>query len=448
MENIFKKMREAYEEGQTTEKTEEKLQYLILQQRYNNLNKFLEKQETKYGMACGDVEELKDLLFYYNDLKEINFIGTDMYANALFFKHTVPYLYRSVGKDTDKLRVFGDLKVKGNEHVKKIFEKCVEQIQKGGGGKLFSYTKCFGKMLYKYITLQREDSNVTIEIRKNAVINAILEDEKESKFISIQQYMRKNANNTEENGLPYFAIDMSNARDNKVKCLKYWIIEFLGEMEWNIYNDIVDPIGDAEVVLNFTHDSLKKGEFTHDSQEEDVIRKELNRDEFCVLLYKYFEEYASKISCEKDFKNYIGETLKTLGEFRGGALQTYYYMIMIVGELLESKDSIDIDKDKIKKILKNIDIDIDIDKDKIKKILEDIDKDKIKKILGNIVWENEKKYMPKRREEKESAYNIDPMGVYHGDNAEVYSKEWKDILFNAVENKYTHSNYSAWKDPE
>ena len=34
-------------------------------------------------------------------LKEINFIGTDLFANVMFIKNEVPYLYRSVGKDTN-----------------------------------------------------------------------------------------------------------------------------------------------------------------------------------------------------------------------------------------------------------------------------------------------------------------------------------------------------------
>lgn len=34
------------------------------------------------------------------------------------------------------------------------------------------------------------------------------------------------------------------------------------------------------------------------------------------------------------------------------------------------------------------------------------------------------------------------MKVYKGDNAEMLSKQWKYILFSAIERKYSHIDYS------
>lgn len=411
MKNIFEQKKLAYEEtkkcswddvpqenitgGDKKVKCIEKLQYLILKQRYSNLNEFLKQQQEKYGIDERDIEKLRDLLFFYNDLKEINFIGTDMYANALFLKHKVPYLYRSVsGKDNTKEdRIFGNTDIEYKEHTKTIFKECLNQIETGAKGKLFSYTKCFGKMLYKYLTLLDESSIETIKVRKNAIVNSISKDGKD--FMCIQEYIRECATKDGKSGLPYFAIDMSNARDNSVKCLKAWITEFLGEQEWYWHKDIIDPIGDAEVVCNFANE---------------VEEKELSRDEFCVLLYKYFSKYADEIHDKSRFDNFIDKTLDTLKDYQDGELKGHYEKI-ISEELLGQEEK------------KNVD-----------------------SILEMIDWDNEMKYMSGQKEETQTQErNPSHMEVYKGDNAEEVSKRWKYILFNAIEKKYSYIDYSNWK---
>ena len=417
MENIFENKKLDYEKNESCSWDDspkndidivDELQYWILYQRYINLDYFLRQQQKKYGMDEQDTIELKDLLFFYNDLKEMNFIGTDMYANALFLKHKVPYLYRSVGKDTKEDRIFGDADIEYSEHTKTIFKECLKQIETGRKGELFSYTKCFGKMLYKYATLQNEDSNIVIEVRKDAIINAISEGGKD--FISIQKYIRDCVKKAEEKaeataGLPYFAIDMSNARDNSVKCLKCWIAEFLKDSNqkelWHWHKDIVDPIGDAEVVCNFTYKSKC-------NNSEAVKRIKLNREEFCVLLYKYFSKYAEKNNDENWFKQFIKDTLTTLSTYQSGKLKEYYEKI-INDDLLKNHD-------------------------------------KINNVLQKINWDNEIKYMSRRKGEiEEKKREPSYMEVYKGSNAEEYSKEWKEILFSAIEKKYSMLDYSSWK---
>ncbi|MEK3697400.1 hypothetical protein NYE33_10515 [Paenibacillus sp. FSL R10-2199] len=405
MQDIFERVKKMYENRQLglwdipeNSVIGEKLQYLILRRRYLNLKVFLEKQKKNFGFV--DIEELQELLFFYNDLNEINFIGTDMFANALFLKNKVPFLYRSVGKDIDKDKVFGEADLEYSEHVQMIFKECLNQIETGGAGKLFSYTKCFGKMLYKYATFQNGNLNTIIEVRKEAIINAISEDGKD--IIGIQRYIRNCAMRNGKSELPYFTIDMSNARDNSVEYLKYWITEFLGKQEWYWHKNIVDPIGDAEVVCNFTNASRYDYIKFYDS----VQRLEFSRDEFCVLLYKYFKEYATKIEIQNWFCRFVSNTLETLKNFEDGKLKCFYEKI---------KDD----------------------------NLQGIDYKKINNILDMVNWENEIRYMSRRKgETKEQNREPSHMEVYKGDNAEMISKQWKYILFSAIERKYSYIDYS------
>ena len=398
MENTFEKMKTCSWNDNTPEDSiEKRLQCLIKQQRSINLDTFLRRQQEKYEIEDKDIEELKQLLVDYNDLKEMNFIGTDMYANAVFFKHKVKYLYRCVGQDTDEDKILGDADIKYMKHTKTIFEECLKQIEPGGKGKLFSYTKCFGKMLYKYATLLYENQKIRIEIRKDSIVNAISEDSEN--WISIQKYTRECTKQDGRKGrLPYFAIDMSNARDNSVKCLKYWITDFLGEQEWNWNKDIMDPIGDAEVVCNFTNQS-KCGN-------GNVQRMEFDRESFCMLLYKYFLKYAEKSGGEEWFKRFVVWTLDSLENIQDGKLKRYFDKII--------KDSKCLDKE-----------------------------NQVNTILGMIDWDNEIKYMSRRKGENQGKSNEPAhMEVYKGGNADEYTRQWKDILFSAVEGKYSYIDYS------
>lgn len=407
MEDIFERVKKINENGQRdlwnippNSPAEEKLQYLILKQRYKNLKTFLEKQEKKYIEI--DTEELQGLLFFYNDLKEVNFIGTDMFANTLFMKNKVAYLYRSVGKDTDKYKVFGDAECEYSEHGQTIFKECLSQIETGGAGKLFSYSKCFGKMLYKYATFQSGTKETVVEVRNKAIINAISEDGEN--ILSLQKYIRNCTERKGKSGLPYFAIDMSNARNNSVECLKYWITGYLGKQDWYWHKDIVDPIGDAEVICNFTNVQQCENIKFFDS----VQRMKFSKDEFCVLLYEYFEQYAMQTEDQTCFSDFVTRTLETLKDFQNGKLKTFY--------------------------------------EKVKRgNLQDIDNEKIKSILSMVDWESEIKYMSRCKGEiKEQNREPAHMEVYKGDNAEMVSKQWKYILFSSVEKKYSYIDYSNW----
>jgi len=360
MENIFEKIKKEWEDKKEVNweydnqslVPEEQLQYIILKQRDDNLGKFLESLKEYYEDI--DITDLKELLFFYNDLKEVNFIGTDLFANAMFIKNTVPYLYRSIGKDTNKEE---DL-IQCKDHVSKIFTECLCQIQTGGKGNLFSYSKCFGKVLYKYITLQSEGEKTRIEIRQNAHVNSIIYYEKE---MSIQRYARKcaDANNSKEK-LPYFSIDMSNARGGDVKHLKEWLETFLGKQDWHWHKDIVDPIGDAEVVCNFTNGNDNSGILC-----KKVVRITITQEQFCILLYKYFKKYYEESSFF-GFDEFITNTLETLKNYEDGEKLCKYYTYIM------SHDNDDV----------------------------------VNEILGYICWESEEKYMKKRKTNKHSKRDV------------------------------------------
>lgn len=377
---------------------EDKLAYLIMKQRFVNLCKFLEKQKQKYKMDDKDVEELKELWFLHNDLKELNFIGTDIFADVLFISHRIPYLYRSVGKDNAQ-RVLED-KSHSDEIGSTLFKECLEQIKSGGQGKLFSYSKCFGKMLIKYANIVNGSSKTTIEIRKNARINSISSDGKNNS--SIQKYVRETSDLNRDIDIPLFMIDMSNARENKVSNLKFWIDKYLGEQSYvRRYNDIYDPIGDAEVVTNFTGD-LKNSEGNYIMCDQ-ICRYELDIRKFCVLLYNYALKYATNDAIADRFNNFIICSIKTIPNPETNEYYSFYNGIM--------NDNINCTE--------------------------------VNEILENIDWDNEKKYMTRVKTEKDNgdlSERIPDIDVYKESNTEIKSRIWKDILFEALRGKYSHIN--------
>ena len=381
---------------QTFSSDEEKLAYLIIKKRFSNLCKFLKKQKQKYKMLDDDVAELKELWFLYNDLKELNYIGTDIYSNVLFVRHKVPFLYRSVGKDSSGERVLDSCD--SDEIGRKLIKECLEQIKSGGKGKLFSYSKCFGKMLFKYANIIDGSEETTIELRKNTWINSICDEN--GNHLSLQKYIRKNLESKaekEEIEIPCFLIDMSNARGNKVENLKLWLDTYLGKQEYvKRFEDIYDPIGDAEVVANFT------GDLTDSSGKyimcEEVCRYPFNIEEFCSLLYKYALTYAKEIKIEERFNRFIDRTLKTLPD-----PETNEYF-------------------KLYQRVKN-------------------NESYCAELLKNIDWENEKIYMPRVKAEKDETTGKIPMiDVYKRKDAESKSSIWKEIVFEALRGKYEYMN--------
>lgn len=412
-----------------------KMQYLIYKKRYGNLCKYLEKlkesRNEKYKEKLNIKDALKYLLFFDNPLNEFNYIGTDLYANALFIQSEVPYLYRCVGKDgaeSEDMERFvnessestldsdeAEKHVDRKDIVIQIFEHVLSQIEfnnsydarKDAEG-MYSYSKCFGLSLYKYANLLSRDSSVTFEIREGASLNSVFY-ENEAKSLHEFAVMCSSGDISIAK-LPYFCVDMSNARDNDVDKLKIWIKNDMKiKREWAKYiKDIIDPIGDAEVVCNFT--GLNNMILCNNVRRYTII----GRDAFCTLLYAYFKTYAVKRDeKEKGFNNnfdsFVKNSIETLPipdpDHDPDNIQNYFNSIIDNYQLVNDKLTVG-------------DETICID------------------------WNNEINYMSRKNKKKSDDNQVPHRIVYKGDNAEWYSAIWKEILFGAVEQKYSNYDYS------
>lgn len=388
---------------------EDELRYRIICQRFTNLNSFLIILKKQYNLSEDDKNELLKLWFLYNDLKEIHFIGTDIYSDVMFVKHKVPYLYRSVGKDTKSGR--DNIIIKSKEDKEKqtdigtaIFNECLKQIESGGKGNLFSYSKSFGKMLIKYANIEQRSDKVCIELRKDAVVNCICDNSELRQYQSLQFFLHIIEQKDDMIEIPYFSVDMSNARANSVNNMKLWLDEYLGKQEYvKRFCDIYDPIGDVEVVCNYTG--------CNDMMCERADRYEFSKDDFCKLLYLYGLKCSEKLGEKygrdrvKSFEDCITKTVETIPD--GYGYKEYYEDIRRFSDINNITD------------------------------------DRIDQIINKkINWDNEIDYMSRQKVEKgddgEMIVNID---IYKKKKAEHKSIIWKEIVFEAIRGK--NVNYST-----
>lgn len=69
--------------------------------------------------------------------------------------------------------------------------------------------------------------------------------------------------------------------------------------------------------------------------------------------------------------------------------------------------------------------------------------------MENIDWELEILYMRRIKSEKGSAEGeVAQMDIYKGDGTDRETRIWKDILFAAVEGKYSYFDYSGQRKEE
>lgn len=382
-----------------TKTNEEKLMLEIYKQRYNNIKRFVDIIGNT-PMVFLTEKEKKFLTEYYfkdNGLKEMNIIGTDLYINSKFIKQKIPFLYRCVGKDdNDKTPE----SIPCSKHMKRIFTLSKEQIETGGKGQLFSYSKCFGVVIYKYTNAMWSKGSITLEVRKKPYINAITIEE--NKIEMLQEYDSIcTKENNEKRFLPYFAIDMSNARDNDVNNLKRWIENYLGKQNWHYGKEIIDPIGDAEVVMNFTN-TIKNEDNDFEIMAEKVERKSLKIEEFCKLLYLYFKIFYYKSNNDtKGFDQFVKRSINTMHKEDRDCFNAY--------------------------------------------ICDEQNEQDLKQILKNIDWDLERKYMT-RKKGVEGESNMDvpkQRRIYKGENAEWKTTTWKEILDEAIRGNWSHLNYGG-----
>lgn len=407
----------------TTLNSVQKLQLSIYEQRYKNIKDYIEN--TTKNLTDSEKDILLKYYFFSNKLNEINFIGTDFYLNTRFIKEQVPFLYRSVGRDSKTGDTSIYRKCKRENHIEKILKECIRQIKTGGKGELYSYSKCFGLMLYKYANITSEYKKLTIEIRKDAWLNAI---DDENKPVMVQEYLYKYENNNNEYKLPYFCIDMSNARENSTQYLREWAKEWSKgvkkekkkngkedyldeEIEFRYGDDIVDPIGDAEVVTNYTNVIDEKTIMANN-----VERIELSIGDFCELIYLYFKIYNEKQkNSQERVTNFIKKSIDSLPE------NSKQDLLKILPSELKSLYSTNENTNENQFENHN----------------------KLRNIIASCIdWELEKKYMTKGVN-KNQGNNIKIRNIYKSDNASWKVNVLKEILIESVRGEYSYINYGG-----
>lgn len=358
---------------------EQKLQLAIYEQRYENIKLFLSnflEFQTSFKLSKLDeqyLEELPAYYFFYNSLNEINFIGPDLYVDVLFPKHTAPFVYHRYTLKERKQLNSSNIELNQNDEsflknisCEELMRESLLQLKSNTSGLLSSYSKCFGRVLYKYTTFSPENETVVYEIRKDISMNTVSPNEGEE--LSLHEFSKGGKQN-----LKSLCIDFSNVRDNDRNHLKEWFKSFL-EPDFNYYHDLVDPVGDAELVARF-----------EPSKEAKVYK--LNRKQYITLLYKYFEKLA-ELAANKDFFNsLLKESLENL------------------------QNTKNINQSDFDEVIKSCSNDQDI-----------------KDILEHINWDLEKYYMTRRSSDGKIT-EITPMG---GDQSDNVIGLWKKAIFSAA----------------
>ena len=243
-------------------------------------------------------EDLIEVVDYYvlkNNLREFEFLGMGHLYYAKF-KPKSEILFRSEKEIQGEIYqcknpMIDFIDCKSNEEIiKKIFNLCREHINKGKEKiKLRSYSKSFGVVLFKYLSLIEEEKNVYLIIANNIPVNYI--DVNKEKF-SLQKFLMVKNSPDKVN----FCIDMSNIRLNKKKELTAWMKNFLGDHSISLQS-IVTPIADKEVIFSF-------------KPEEDKYYR-LSEKDLIYLVFKYYEILYKK-NTNEDFNNHLMDMLEEL----------------------------------------------------------------------------------------------------------------------------------------
>lgn len=276
------------------EKADIRLKIKIFYQRYCILIKELIKE---YNVLSDD--ERKETVDYYlfdNRLKELNYLGLGFYYNCKF-KKTQATLFRSDGKTIVTPICYNEYD--GVLVLKEVFNYCREHINKGNNKVILrSYSKCFGTVLFKYLSIIDGNKSVRLCIRPKSDINVIIVDDVS---MSLQKYINSQQGKSYIN----FCIDISSARNGKRDNLTLWMKNFLGEKSCEIQK-LLSPVSDKEVIMSFIP--------------VNELYLEFEEDELMYLLYRYyrkFYEVHNKSKADKfdeNFNNLIEELKKVLSE--------------------------------------------------------------------------------------------------------------------------------------
>lgn len=272
------------------ENPDKKLKIKILYQRYCILIKELLNEYSE--IPDEDRKRIVDYYLFDNRLKELKYLGLGHYYNAKF-KKSQATLYRSNGRDRIEPYYFGESD--SVETVKIIFEQCREHINKGTNKvRLYSYSKCFGTVLFKYLSIEEGATSVNLHIIPNRDINVI---DVDGENMSIQQFLGSQCKDTKID----FCIDMSSVRDGKRDNLTSWMKDFLGDNSTEIQK-LHSPVSDQEVIMSYVPDQ--------------EVSERFNEGELIYLLYRYYAKYYEIRNKDKsdNFNIEFGKTITYLNE--------------------------------------------------------------------------------------------------------------------------------------
>ncbi len=298
-------------------------------------------------MEYGDDVELgKKVITYYiksNSMMEMDNIGLGWYYDVKYKKDTATLYSVGYGSASNWFEWIQNKNVEMNKikenGIQLIFTACKEHINRGGGIRLKSLSKCFGVDLFKYMQLD-DNCNANLYIIRDAPINYLKINDME---ISLQEYLISD-NLFDVNSKPQFCLDLSKPRNGKIENYNDWSKRFLQNSKYisqaeldekkksyGAENDQLDyfifewlkqehvqegeraissrisPIADKEVIVSDTLWSIESYNTTlmkEDFLSEKCYHFSFDSVEYCQLIYYYFKKYAENHSKQEFITNY------------------------------------------------------------------------------------------------------------------------------------------------
>lgn len=245
-----------------------------------------------------DKYEIIDYYLFDNRLKELNCTGLSWYYDCKFKPNSVR-LFRSEGGTCNWENARYNFRLESNIKIlKNIINSCREHINKGNYKiKLRSYSKCFGVVLFKYLSIPNGEGSVRLCFNEAVNTNVIVLN---NKCISFQKFIA----NEEKNNSIDFCIDMTSVRDEKRDNLTRWMKRFLGDTSIEIQK-MISPVSDKEVIMSY-----KPSNETY---------YDLNQEELIYLLYEYYKLYSEKIlKSHNTFEKKFSDIMEEIKKFDNG----------------------------------------------------------------------------------------------------------------------------------
>ncbi len=224
-------------------------------------------------LSLVDRMQIIDYYLFDNRLKELNCVGLSWYYDCKFKPSTV-IAFRSEGGSCDWNSTQYNYALNRIDIMKSIINNCREHINKGSYKvKLRSYSKCFGIVLFKYLSIPTNNSSVKLCINTELHSNVIRLNDS---LMSFQKFI----DSGEEIKAIDFCLDMTSVRNEKRDNLGKWMKSFLGEESTEIQK-MISPVSDKEIIVSYK------------PREEKYY--DLNQKELIYLLHEYYRLYSEKV---------------------------------------------------------------------------------------------------------------------------------------------------------